>query len=168
MVGKVEGILFLAGRIGVVVAVVGHDGNQTVVTGIHTGLCQIDADGQIAALVLFYFLAVDIDFLTAHDGFEIDRNVLALHIGRNGEMLSVPYDALIVAAATGLAGHKHGCVGGADDFPRTIVEVLGFSPLYVTKMETPPWIEIIDHPAAAFQRKQTGYGTNILCRCYCK
>ena len=111
VVGEVEGGLFLARRIGLVVAVVGHDGNQTVVAGFNARLRQIDNDGQIAAFVLFYFLAVDVDFLPAHDGFEIEGDFLVTHVGGHGEMLAVPYYALIVAAAAGFAGHEHGRVG---------------------------------------------------------
>ena len=158
MVGKVEGCLFLARRVGVIVAVVGHDGNQTVIASFHARLRQIDNDGQIAAFVLFYFLSVNIDFLTAHDGFEIDCHVLAFHIGRNSEMLAVPYDSLIVAAAAGLAGHEHGRMGCTYHLPLRIVEEFCLGSLHITAMEAPSLIEIIDDSAAALQREKAGNG----------
>ena len=104
MVGKIESRLLLARRIVLVVAVVCLNGYQTFVASLHAFLCQIDCNGLITAEVTFHQPAIHIDELLAHDGLEMDCDVLVLHVSRHSELFPIPDDALIVAAATCFAG----------------------------------------------------------------
>ena len=127
MIGKVELCLFLSRWITFVIAVVGFYGNQTGVTSLEVQVaqvvaCEMNGDGEVATEMFLYEDTVDIHLLLSHDGFEIDRYVLALHVGGHSEMLPIPYYALIVAATAGFAGHKHGRMGCTDHFPFLVVE----------------------------------------------
>ena len=73
-------------------------------------------------------------------------------------MLAVPHDSLIVAAATGLAGHEHGRMGCTYHLPLRIVEGFCLGSLHITAMEAPSLIEIIDDSAAALQWEKAGNG----------
>ena len=75
VIGEVERHLLLARGVGLVVAVVGADGDDNIIA--HTGGREGDGDGQIAALVVLDFLAVEVDGLFAHDGFEVEGDVAA-------------------------------------------------------------------------------------------
>ena len=158
MIGEVESGLFLAGRIGLVVAIVSHHGYQTVIASLDICLRKIHDDGQISAFVLLHQLTIHVDVLLTHDGFKVNSHVFPLHVSGHGEMFPVPNDALIVATTAGFIGYEHGCMGSANHFPLAVIEVQGFCSLHVTAIETPSLVEIINHTTAAFQRKQTSNG----------
>ena len=68
MIGEVQCHLFLAGRIALVVAVVGLNGDDEI---IGHATRERNGDGQVAAFMFLDLLAVDIDSLFAHDGLEV-------------------------------------------------------------------------------------------------
>ena len=106
MISEVEGHLLLTWRIGLVVAVVSHDGDNTVVTSGYAKSRQGDSDRQIAALVVLDLLAIDIDGLLAHDGLEMEGHVTACAFFGQHKMFSIPGNTLIVATTTGLSRHQ--------------------------------------------------------------
>ena len=102
----------------------------------------------------FHLLSVHEDVLFAHYRLEMHGNVLAFHVGRNGEVLSVPYYALIVAATACVGRFKPCGMRGAHNGPSAVVIRYGLGTLCVAQMEAPALIEVVYHPAAAMQRKQ--------------
>ena len=122
MVGEVEGHLLLARGVGLVVAVVGFDGDDQIVA--HT-IGETDGDGQVAALMLLDLLAVDVEGLTAHDGLKVEGDITTGALLGQTEVLAVPGDALIVAATAGLGRHQLHGVGCRDHLPRLVIEVRG-------------------------------------------
>ena len=117
VVGEVERHLLLARGVGLVVAVIGLDGDDQVIARSIAKGGKVEGDGQIAALVLHGLLAVDIDGLLAHDGLEVQGDVTPLALLWQAEVLAIPGDALIVAAAAGLGRHQLDGMRGADHFP---------------------------------------------------
>ena len=132
MIGEIELRLLLAWWVGFVIAVVGTDSDDTVVayrtggreggtggreggtggregeTGGReggTGGWEGDGDGEIASLMLFDLLAIDVDGLLTHNGLKIEGNVTAFALLGQAEVLAVPDNALIVATTTGLSWH---------------------------------------------------------------
>ena len=162
VVGKVELRLFLSWGIGLVVAVVGFDGDETAVTRANTEVREVDDNGQIAALVGRSQLSVDEDLLLAHDGLEVDNDLLVLHIRGHHEVLSVPAYALIVAPSAGFSGHQLYRVWRADNWPSAVVEPDGMGIFCIAYAETPAFVEVVDDAARVFQRKETGDGRGRL------
>ena len=160
VVGEVELCLFFARGVGFVVAVVGADGDDEIV--VHSSR-QGDGDGQVATLMFFHFLAIDIDGLLTHDGFEVQGDVTASTLLGQTEMLTIPGDTLIVTAATGLCRHQLDGMGCGDDFPCLVVEVLGLGTCHIAQMKAPARIEVPHLTTTILQRKETGYGG--LCHC---
>jgi hypothetical protein len=157
MIGEVELVLLLARRIVLVVAVVGLHGDEALVASLHTLCGEVDGNGQIAAEVLFDESAVDIDPLLAHDGLEVDEYQFISHILRHCEVLAIPADTLIVAAATGLGGFQTVDVWGTDNLPSAVVEACGFSTFGIAKEEAPAFVEVIHDTSAALQWEEAGY-----------
>ena len=149
MVGEVERHLLLAGRVGLVIAVVGLDsddklaGDRGVVA--HT---KGNGNGQVATLVLLYFLTVDVDGLLTHNGLKMEGDYTADTFLGKREVLAVPRYALVVAAAAGLGGHQLYGMWRADDFPPSIVEINPFSIGHIAKVEAPASVEVPYQPSA--------------------
>ena len=101
MIGKVELSLFLAWRKTLVIAVVGFDGYETLVTRLDTLGREIDGNRQITAKMLLNETAVDVYPLFAHDSLEVQFSKFALHVGGHHEVLTIPANTLIVAASAG-------------------------------------------------------------------
>ena len=99
MIAEVKRGLFLSGRIRLVVAVVGLYGYQAFVARLDAERSQVNGNREIASEVAFHFFAVDENVLFAHYRLKMHGDVLAYHVGRNGEVLAIPSHALIVAAA---------------------------------------------------------------------
>ena len=127
VVGKVERHLCLAGRKGLVVAVVGLHGDDQFVAGFVAEVCETEGDGQVAALMVLHLAPVDVERLLAHDGLEVEGDVSALTLLRYAEVLAIPRYSLIVSAAAGFGRHELDGVWRADDLPRLVVEGLLFS-----------------------------------------
>ena len=140
MIGEVERHLLLARRIGLVVAVVGFDGDDKIVANSRGR--KGDGDRQIATLVFFHLLAIDIDGLLAHDGLEMQGNVTASTFRRQREMLAIPGNALIVATTTGFCWHQLDSMGCGDHLPGLVIEVFGLSTSNITQMEAPASVEV--------------------------
>ena len=104
MIGKVKGHLFLARRVGFVVAIVCADGNDDIIAYGTTR--KRNRDGQITTLVLLHFFAIDVDGLFAHDGFEVQGNITTSTLLGQHKMLAIPRYALIVATTTSLCRHQ--------------------------------------------------------------
>ena len=104
MIGEVELGLFLAWRIGLVVAVVSFDSDdQVIADGIAR---EGDGDGEIAAFVVLYFLTIDVDSLLTHNRLEMQGDITTSTFIGQTEVLAIPDNALIVTAATGLGRHE--------------------------------------------------------------
>ena len=114
VIGKVERHLLLAWRVGLVVAVVGFDGNEEIITRLSG---DSNCDGQIAAFVFLDLLAIDVDCLLTHDGFEVERHIASGTLLGQAEVLAIPDNALIVAAAAGLSRHQQNSMGCRDHLP---------------------------------------------------
>ena len=71
MVGEVERILRLARGIHLVVRIVGHHRNDTLLARLHTGIRERELNRQVAAQVLLDELAVYIEGLLTHYGLEV-------------------------------------------------------------------------------------------------
>ena len=104
MIGEVECHLFLAWRVVLVVAIVGFNGDDDVIAYGTTS--KGDGDGQVAALMFFHLLAIDVDGLLTHDGFEVQCHITSLTLLGHREVFTIPRNALIVTAATGLSRHQ--------------------------------------------------------------
>ena len=128
MVGEVERQLGLAGRVGLVVAVVSFDGDDQIVA--HR--CGYgDGDGQVATFVVLYLLTIEVDGLLAHDGLEVDGDLTPLALLGQPEVLAIPGNALIVATTAGLGRHQLNGMRCRDHFPRLVVEVFLLGSGYV-------------------------------------
>ena len=157
VIGEVQLGLFLARRIVGIVAIVGLDGNETSVAGLHTFGRKVDGDGQITTEMFLYQPAVHIDPLLTHDGLEVDGNRLTRHILRNDKRLPVPAHPLVIAASAGLGGFQAVDVRGADDLPLRIVEAFCLGTFRVTQHEAPTFVEVIHDATAALKGEETGY-----------
>ena len=101
--------------------------------------------------MLFHFSAVDIHLLLAHNGLKVQRDVFAIHVGRHGEMLAIPGNALIVAASACLGRLESYAVRGAHHLPTAVVKVGSSGTLSVAKMKAPALVEVVDNTSAALQ-----------------
>ena len=151
MIAEVESRLLLSRRISLVVAVVGLHRHYALVARLYALFGQVDGYGQISAQMLFHFSAVDIHLLLAHNGLKVQRDVLALHVGRHGEMLAIPGNALIVAASACLGRLESYAVRGAHHLPTAVVKVGSSGTLGVAKMKAPALVEVVDNASAALQ-----------------
>ena len=104
VVGKVQRHLFLARRVGLVVAVVGFDGNDNIIAYLTAG--ERNGDGQVSALVFLHQLSIHIDRLLTHDGLEVQGDVAPRALLWQTEVLAIPGYALIVSAAAGFGRHQ--------------------------------------------------------------
>ena len=163
MISKVKRILCFSGRIALVIAVVGHDGNDTLVARLHSGFRQRNGDRQIAAQMFLHQTTVDIEFLLAHDGLEVERHVHPRQLGGDREVLAIPRHPLIVTATAGFGRHQLHAVRGGHDFPIAIVEVGSLCPFHIAAEETPSGIKIIHLAPASLQGKKSG-NRNLLGR----
>ena len=102
MIGEVELCLLLAWGIGLVVAIISADGDDEIIA--HTAR-ERNGDGEIAAFVFLDLLPIDINGLLTHDGFEVEGDVTTCAFLRQTEVLTIPYNALIVTTSTGLSRH---------------------------------------------------------------
>ena len=120
MIGEVELCLLLTWGIGLVVAIVSADGDDQIVA--HTAR-ERNGDGEIAAFVFLYFLAIDVNGLLTHDGFEVEGDVTTCAFFGQTEVLTIPSDALIIATSTSLSWHQLNGMGRRDYLPRFVVEI---------------------------------------------
>ena len=149
VIGKVELVLLFAWGVVNVVAIISLYGNKTLVASFYALFREIDGDRQIAAKMLFDELAVDIDPLLAHDGFEMNEYLFASHIRRHNKVLAIPADTLIVAATAGFRGLQTVDMRSTDHLPLRVVESCGLGSLSITKPEAPAFVEVIHNTSAA-------------------
>ena len=155
MIGEVELRLLLARRIGLVVAIIGLDGNDKIIT--HD--CRKgNGDGQIAAFMLFNLLTIEIDSLFAHNGFEVKGDVTTCTLFGQCKVLTIPHYALIVATTTGLSRHQLNGMRRRDHLPLFVVEVLCISSSHIAQMEAPASVEVPNQTTTLFQGKEAGNG----------
>ena len=156
VIGKVELCLFLAWRVGLVVAIVGADGDDQIIANIKSR--ERDGDRQVAAFVFLDLLAIDVDGLLAHDGLEMQGDVATGTFLGQYEMLTIPSYALIVATTAGLGGHQLDAMGRAHHFPCLVVEVFCLSTSDIAQMKAPASIEVPYQASAVLQREEASYG----------
>ena len=125
---------------------------------------EVDGDRQIAAFVLLDLLAIDIERLLAHNGFEVQGDDAVLAFGRQPEVLTIPHDALIVAATAGFGRHELYGMGRCDHLPRAVVEVGSLSTGNVATMEAPACVEVPHLAAAILQGEEACNGGGKLSR----
>ena len=154
MIGEVELCLFFTWGVGLVVAIVSADGDDEIIA--HTAR-ERNGDGEIAAFVFLYFLAIDVDGLLTHDGFKVEGDVTTSTFLRQYEVLTIPSDALIIATSTSLSWHQLNGMGRRDYLPRFVVEIDHFCTFDVAQMESPTSIEVPNQAITIIQRKETCY-----------
>ena len=144
MIGEVERHLLLAWGIGLVVAVVSLDGDDDIVACCTAEGGEVEGDGQIAAFVFLYLLAIDVEGLLAHDGLEVEGDITTLTFLRQAEVLAIPGDTLIVAATAGLGRHQLDGMGRRYYLPLLVVEVFLLGSGDIAEMEAPGGVEVPD------------------------
>ena len=125
MIGEVERHLLLAGRVGLVVTVVGLDGDDDIVACSTSEGGEVERDGQVSTFMLHHLTSVDIDGLLAHDSLEVQDDITAGCLLGQREVLAVPGNALIVAASAGLGRHQLYAMRCRNHFPGLVVIVDG-------------------------------------------
>ena len=160
MIGEIERHLFLAWRVGLVIAVVGLYGDDKIVANSRG---QRNGDRQIAAFVVLDLLAIYVDGLLAHNGLKMEGDVTTCTLLRQAEVFTIPGNALIVTTTTGLSGHQLHGMGRRDYLPRFIVKVLGLSTSDIAQMEAPACIEVPYQTPTIIQREEACDGRASLC-----
>ena len=157
MVGEVELRLLLARRVALVVGVVGADCHHALLASLHAQLRQVDDDRQVTTQVLCRYATIDVDLLFAHDGFEVEGDVLRRHVVWNGEVLPVPAYPLIVAAAADFRWLQSRRVRGAHHLPLRVIVGSGLSTLGIAEQETPALVEVVHYAATVGEGEQPGH-----------
>ena len=157
VIGEVELRLFLSRWVALVVAIVGLQGYHAGVACFNALLRQVYRDGKIATEMLLDELAVDIYPLLTHDGLEMHRHLLAAHILREDERLTIPAGALVVAASTGISRFETDGMRSTHHLPLGVVETCGLCSFGVAKEEAPAVVEVIDDTSTIGQGIEACY-----------
>ena len=104
--------------------------------------------------MFFHLLAIDVDGLFAHDGFEVECHISSLTLLGHREVLAIPGNALIVTATTGLSRHQLYAVRRRDKLPSFVVEILSFSTSHIAQMEAPASVEVPYQSTTILQGEQ--------------
>ena len=157
VISKIHGNLWFARRKRFIIAIVGHYCQLASVTDLCAQSSQVNSYGQITAHVLFHQFAIEVNFLLAHDGFEMYQHIFAFGVGRHHKTFAIPRNALIVAASAGFGRHQFHGVRSRHHFPTRIVESSCFCTFHVATKESPAVVEVIHLSPTAFEWVESGY-----------
>ncbi len=144
-VAEIKRLLRFSRRVNWVVRVVSFYSNEVFGTELHT-TSNINGNGEVSAIKIHYFFAIDKDLGFTHNPFKVQHQTLALELLHTGcKGFAVPAHSLIVLPPTCLQRHNFHSVGQIHHHPLAVVKIYcsSIATFHVTLKKFPSRVQVM-------------------------